>query len=252
MAESRQRELRLVLAVDTLARIGLTVGAPLTVFLGPIGLTVLIPSILATVMADFVSRRVVQIGGVLPVQERLALRHGGDYERAIGRHADYLQQVAHWRKRLRFGRLRSIPLLRRLWHRRRPYRDVQPGDSLAVHLPVAQRPRPGASLPTSHLPLALAHGEVFEPFAAALLRSRRLRRAFAGQGVRCEGRTWSVDGRALSQALAQPTLDPQLRRRVLELADEAWLGVGALQRRLKMRALLDAHYEYIKSSRDYL
>ena len=255
----RQHELARYFVMDGVARAGLLAGATVSVFVGPGGLILLIPSAVCVIVSECFSRRILNVDDALPMEERLLLQTDEDFFNAIlESHVD-LESL----KSLRALRGTAYPngwgtlwrpLFRLFRHMRGQYEPnaEDSKDVLAAFSRRATELQPWPQPTPYELVELMDQGHVRMQFAAAVLNDKILRTAFEGQGFTREGRKWTLDADLMANTMAQMQGDPEQDQsavdRVYEMAEEVLLTTGLTETFRRERALLDHYGRYVQTA----
>ncbi|HET6343438.1 MAG TPA: hypothetical protein VFH51_00845, partial [Myxococcota bacterium] len=246
----RQHERRNYYLAHGTSFAGLVAGATISVFVGPIGLPLLLVGTLGVVACESIGLRVVKVSDAVPLQERASLTTDRAFTRAIiDTHAELatLQALRHLRRPMYpAGWGTSFrPLLRlQRWVLRRRQRDA-PGTRYAVLAAAEARnrllPAVAAPLPGDRLLTLMERCRSAEAFYASLLKDEPVRRALEGHGVLRRKKRWFVFPDALSTRIDELQATPPLFERIHSHAEEVLLTYGKTQIHRRQRALLDLY-----------
>ena len=254
----RQHELARYFALDALARASLVAGSTLSVFVGPGGLLLLVPAILALITSECFARRMVNVDDTFALQERFTMRNDTDYFDAISLANNDVQSVQALRvarhKRYPRGWGTAFRPALRLYrkHRGDYLRDSQ--TSAQVLAAFDRRDTAIGDGPTPD-PIRvmdiLDAGRVRSQFAEAILRHKKLRQVLRGHGVTMQGRKWSVDADALAMFMLETRWNTQWPQETVdalyELAEEVLLTHGRVEHWRRLRALLDYYGRFARA-----
>ena len=254
---ARQNELGKYFAVDAASRGVAVAGACITIFVGPVGLLILVPSLLGTVVTTCFARRMLRVDDAMTPHEKMSLDTDGRFidtivtaHRSLGILAD-LRQLRRERYPAGWG-TRFRPLLRIYRHLR--YQTGAHAATSAQVLAAFGRGEQRIKHVRAPDPLRVLEildaGRVRAQFAKAMMKDKPMRSSLRGHGVTMVGKKWSIDTEAVAMRLceAQWHGDPDhVAGRMYELAEEVLLTKGLTEGWRHQRALLDGYGRFAKA-----